>query len=170
MSVPQTHGAWADQVPLSVITAREKVEGNRWIEERWRVIGVIAGRAEDSEKIVRTVLRTGPDGEQYLWTGFVLRLRPYEADSYYYNIIGQNPSLYVYCRPDDTGEPCPHTVTAEYIEAMSVSETGNMSFAVPMPPEVYRVIEDYVLEHYEPDEPKMKRKRDNKRGERLDDD
>lgn len=171
MSVPETNGVLADRIPLSVVTAREKVEGNRWIDERWRVVGVIAGHAKDSGGITRTMLRASPDGEQYLWTGFVLRLRPSEADGYYYNIIGQNPSLYVYCEPDDTGEPCPRSVTAEYIDAMAHSEAGNSTFSVPMPPEVYRCIERYVLEHFVPEEPKMKRKheRDAKRAGIWDD-
>lgn len=167
MAVPEMQNVLVDKIPLAVITAREPVEDNRWIDERWRVVGVVAGAANAGGNIVRSLLRSGPDGEQYLWSGFVLRLRPSEADSYYYNIVGQNPSLYVYCAQDDSGEPCPRSITAEYIDAMSHSETGNASHAVPMPPEVYRCIEQYVLEHFVPEEPKMKRKheRANKRAE-----
>jgi len=155
-----------DRVPLSVITAREPVADNPWITERWRVAGVVAGEAKGGGKITRTLLRYGPDGEQYLWTGFALRLRPVEADGYYYNIIGQNPSLYVYCEHDDSGEPRPRSITAEYIDALSHAEVGNATFAVPMPPEVYRIVEQFVLVHFEPEEPRMKRKheREAKRG------
>lgn len=148
-----------DRIPLAVITAREPVTGNPWISERWQVVGVVGGKASDGN-IARTVLRQGPEGDQYLWTGLVLRLHPSEADAYYYNIIGQNPSLYVYCQLDDNGEPCPRSLTAEYIDAMAHSETGNSSFSVAMPPEVYRAIERYVLEHYVPEEPKRNRKRE----------
>lgn len=170
MSISETQLP-SDRIPLSIVTAREPVTNNPWISERWKVAGAVAGQVKDSGKIVRTLLRAGPDNEQYLWSGFVLRLRPSEADSYYYNIIGQNPSLYVYCDYDDSGEPCPRSVTAEYIEALSHAETGNAVFNVPMPPEVYRIIEQYVLEHYEPEEPKMKRKheRDAKRAGIWDD-
>lgn len=149
-----------NQIPLSIITARENVRGNRWIDERWRVWGAVAGKAMNSDTIVRTLLRADPAGEQYLWSGLKLRLVPSEADSYYYNLIGQNPSLYVYCEQDDGGEPRPRFVTAEYIEAMAHRETDNPTFAVPMPPEVYRAVEAFVLEHFVPEEPKMKRKRD----------
>jgi Protein of unknown function (DUF3305) len=160
MSVPENPDQLSDRIPLSVVTTREPVKDNPWITERWRVVGVIAGQAQDSGKISRTLLRYGPDSEQFLWTGFVLRLRPPETDAYYYNIIGQNPSLYVYCEDDDSGEPRPRSITAEYIDAMSHSECGNTTFSVPMPPEVYRCIERYVLEHHIPEEPKMKRKQD----------
>ncbi len=172
MTVHETTGSLApDRIPLSVVTAREPVLNNPWINERWKVIGVVAGQPKDSGKIDRSVLREAPDSAQYLWSGFVLRLRRSEADAYYYNIIGQNPSLYVYCEYDDSGEPRPCSITAEYIEAMAHSETGNAVFAVPMPPEVYRAIEQYVLEHYVPEEPKMKRKheRDAKRAGIWDD-
>ncbi|OGI61426.1 MAG: hypothetical protein A2W18_03410 [Candidatus Muproteobacteria bacterium RBG_16_60_9] len=158
MSNRDTQQELVDRIALSVITAREPVANNRWIDERWRVVGVVAVQADAPRNIQRTLLRYGPDGEQYLWTGFTLYLRPNEADSYYYNIIGQNPSLYIYCHNDDNGEPCPRSITAEYIDAMAHSETGNATFSVPMPPEVYRAIEQYVLAHFVPEKPKMKRK------------
>ena len=152
----ETQSVLVDTIPLAVITVREPVTGNRWIDERWQVLGVVAGQT--SEQIERRVLRTGPEGEQYLWTGLVLRLHRNEADSYYYNIVGQNPSVYVYCVTDDSGEPRPRAITADYIEAMSHAEAGNVTYPVPMPPEVYRCIEQFVLEHYTPAEGKMKRK------------
>jgi hypothetical protein len=144
------------RIALSVITAREPVTGNAWIQERWRVMGVVAA-GEPSQRL-RTTLRSAPDGDQYLWHGLVLQLHPAEVESYYYNLIGSNPSLYIYCHEEPSGEPCPRFVTAEYIDAMTHSETGNSTHAVPMPPEVYRRIEQYVLEHYVPEEPRQKRK------------
>lgn len=172
MSVPEKQSVLLDRIPVTVVTAREPVVGNAWINERWRVVGVLAGQASDSGAIARKIIRRGPDGDQYLWTGLVLRLHPSETDAYYYNIIGQNPSLYVYCHQDESGEPCPRSITAEYIDAMAHTETGNSTFSVPMPPEIYRAIEQYVLEHHVPEEPKMKRKheRDAKRGGMWDDD
>lgn len=151
------------RIALAVVTAREAVAGNRWISERWRVVGVVAS-ADAPGKLNRRALRTDTDSEQYLWTGLTLQLHPSEAESYYYNLLGTNPSVYVYCDDDPSGEPCPRFVTAEYIDAMGHRETGNSTHAVPMPPDIYRRIERYVLEHYQPEEPKMKRKRDLPRG------
>jgi hypothetical protein len=154
--VANTQSVLVDQIPLAVITAREPVTGNAWITERWQVLGVVVGQT--SEKLERRQLRSGPEGEQYLWTGLVLRLHKNEVDSYYYNIVGQNPSVYIYCQNDDSDEPRPRAITADYIDAMSHGEAGNATFSVPMPPEVYRCIEQFVLEHYTPGETKMKRK------------
>lgn len=148
------------RIPVAVITVREPVSGNPWIDERWKVTGVIAGERNAAGAITRTLMRYDTGGEQYLWKGFVLRLRSAEADAYYYNVVGQSPKLYVYCEHDDSGEPCPRSVTAEYIDALSHIEGGNSTFAVPMPPEVYRMIEQFVVEHYVPEEPKLRRKRD----------
>jgi hypothetical protein len=148
-----------DRLALGVVVAREPVVGNRWIEERWFVMGVVAGAHVDGERR-RRLLREGPEGTQYLWSGLELRLLPMEADSYYYNLAGDNPSLYVYCRAEDDGELTPLSVSAEYIDAMWHQEFGNLAFAVPMPPEVYRTVEQFVETHYVPEEPRRKRKRD----------
>lgn len=166
-SSKETPGGAVRQVPLAVVTAREPVAGNRWIEERWKVVGAVTAAAAGGG-IARRLLRAGSEGERYLWSGLTLRLHPSEADAYYYNIIGQNPSLYVYCETDEAGEPCPRSVTAEYIDAMAYTEGGNVSFAVPMPAEVYRIVEQFVVEHFVPEERKLRRKRDNKLGEAWD--
>lgn len=148
-----------DRLPLGAIVAREPVAGNRWIEERWRVSGLVCGAVVDGERR-RQLLREGPEGSQYLWSGLELRLRPGEAESYYYNLLGSNPSLYVYCERDASGELLPFSVSAEYIDAMWHQEFGNEVQAVPMPPEVYRFVEQFVMAHYTPEEPRRKRKRD----------
>jgi hypothetical protein len=148
-----------DRLPLGVIVAHEPVTGNRWIEERWRVAGVVYGAAVDGERR-RSLLREGPEGTHFLWSGLELRLQPGDAESYYYNLLGDNPSLYVYCEAGDDGELIPTSVSAEYIDAMWHQEFGNPIFGVAMPPEVYRFIEQFVTAHYVPEEPRQKRKRD----------
>lgn len=148
-----------DRLPLGAIVAREPVAGNRWIDERWRVLGVVCG-AVVAGKRSRKVLRDGPEGTHYLWSGLELRLRPADAESYLYNLGGDNPSLYVYCETAEDGELVPVSVDAEYIDAMWHQEFGNPVFAVPMPPEVYRIIEQFAAAHYVPEEPRAKRKRD----------
>lgn len=158
MSVSENRDVLQDKISLSVVTAREPVTDNPWINERWRVLGVVAGSDKRAPGIERTLLRSGPEGEQYLWSGLVLPLHAAEADGYYYNLIGQNPSVYVFCECDESGEPRPRQLTIEYIDAMAHTESGNTTFSVPMPPEVYRHVERFVLEHFVPEEPRMKRK------------
>ena len=148
-----------DRIALAVVTAHEPVHGNPWISDRWRVLGVVAGEAPGSMR-ERRLMRSAPEAQEYLWTGLVLRLNASEADSYYYNLIGDNPSVYVFGKRDDEGEFIPTAVSIDYIDAMAYAESGNEMFAVPMPPEVYRRVEQFVLEHFVPEEPRQRRKRD----------
>lgn len=148
------------RIMLSVLTTREPVAGNPWISERWRVLGVVAEGENRSDSPARQLVRSGPDGDQYRWNGFALELRASEADNYYHNLIGGNPSVYVLAQEDEDGELIPQGVTIDYIEALAYAEFGNEGLAVPMPAEIYRTIEQFVLDHYVPEEPRSKRKRD----------
>jgi hypothetical protein len=145
--------------PIAIITAREPVSDNRWITERWRVVGVVPGEARAGET-ARRVIRSGSDGEQYLWGGFSLRLSDTDADAYYYNLVGQSPSILVVCEKDEGGELIPRVATVDYIDAMSYREAEYEVHSVPIPPEIYVWVERYVLEHYTPEEKPLRRKRD----------
>jgi len=147
-----------DSFSVAVVTAREPIRDNPWIAERWRVVGVVPARAESAGH--RTVIRTGLGGEQYLWGGLSVRLRPADADAYYFNLVGQQPSLQVICQRGDDGELRPTQVTADYIDAMAHAEAGADVHAVPIPPEIYVWLEQFVLAHYRPDEEKPRRKHD----------
>jgi hypothetical protein len=147
-----------DVFVVGVVTAREPVENNRWITERWCVVGVVPTSADADAG--RRLIRSGPEGEQYSWGGFRIQLRESDADAYYFNLIGQNPSLQVVCQTLDDGELRPMQVTANYIDAMAYSEAGAVVQAAAVPPEVYVWLERYVLEHYTPEEKQPRRKHD----------
>ncbi len=147
-----------DWFTVAVITAREPVANNRWITERWRVVGVVPARAGPTG--ARQLIRSGPEGEQYLWSGFRIQLRKADADAYYFNLIGQEPNLQVVCQILDEGELRPVLVTADYIDAMAHREAGAEVQAAVIPPEVYVWLERYVLEHYTPEEKQPRRKHD----------
>jgi Protein of unknown function (DUF3305) len=148
-----------DRMHLSVITAREPVANNRWISERWRVVGVVAAGAVDRSGGERRTIYSGTDATHYLWSGFELRLYPHESESYYRNLLGQVPSVYVVCQVDESGELIPVETSADYIEAGARREAGDEVAPVPMPPEIYRWVEAFVVNHYTPEEPKLRRKR-----------
>lgn len=150
--------------PVAVVTAREPVSDNRWISERWRVVGVLPGEVLPDEG-GRRLIRAGPDGEQYLWGGFAIRLNETDADAYYYNLVGRNPSVQVICERSDNGELLPRVTTVDYIDGMSFREAEYEVHAVPMPPELYLWVERYVLDHYVPEEKPLRRKRDGRERE-----
>lgn len=159
----------AQSFPVSVIVAQEPVVNLPWTTERWTVLGIIAGEQMaqthgqqnghgDDANGNHRLIRSGSEGKQYLWPGFALRLLRSEADSYYVNLVGKTPSVYVVGQRDDAGALLPILTTVEYLEATGYAEADYEVFAVPMPPEIYRWVEAFVLEHYTPDEKKMKRK------------
>ena len=155
-----------DEFSVSVLVEYRETPDNRWEEGRWQVAGVIAG----SQEKVRpgTTRETGPDrqlhaatsGQQFLHTGLCMRLYKDDAESYYFNLISDNPGVFVICHQEAGGPLQPFIATLSYGEATSYMETDEIVESVPMPPELYRWAERFVLEHYVP-EKRKKRKRDN---------
>ena len=64
------------------------------------------------------------------------------------------------CTLDDNGPLRPLIVTLSYDEAASYLESDDIVESVAMPAELYRWVENFVLEHYLPQK-KKKRKREN---------
>ncbi|HLQ25471.1 MAG TPA: DUF3305 domain-containing protein [Acidiferrobacterales bacterium] len=158
MSAREPQLVLADRFPVAVIIAQEPVQNMRWVSERWTVLGVVAGQNLTDGSVQRKLIRTGREGNQYLWSGFTLQLLRSAADSYYFNLMGKSPSVYVVCHRDEGKEITPFLTTVEYIEATAYGEVSTEVFAVPMPPEIYRWVEQFVLENYVPEEKKSKRK------------
>lgn len=127
-----------------------------WLGEAWRVTGVVVNSRLEAAGGSR--VRSGPEGDDYLWSGFTLRLYKDEVESYYYNLVSERPSVYVVTTQDDQGTPRPFLVSASFDEANAYLESGGAVEAVPMPPELYPWVEHYVLAHYAP-ERRVKRKR-----------
>jgi hypothetical protein len=149
-----------DQFPVSVILRQKQIRQGRWTVSGWELVGVVAGEAVAGGKIEKTPVRTDDDEEQFLWSGFVLQLYKDSAESYWYNLVGKTPSLFVMCRPGDDDEMVPFVVSANYDEAGAYMEADDTVFSAPMPPEVYQWLERYVVANYTPQEPyKRKRKR-----------
>ena len=66
--------------------------------------------------------------------------------------------------PDEGEGPQPTMVSLSFDEAHAYLESEQEVFAVPVPPEIYRWAEAFVLSHYVP-EKKIKRKLKNWRGD-----
>jgi len=153
-----------DRFPVSVLMARHVVSRGVWSIPQWRALAVLPGEefAEDPAGNAGAPVRVHNAGgeEQYLWRGFTLRLYRDGAESYWYNLVGRQPSLFVLCRAGEEGELAPFLVTANYDEAGAYLEADDEMFSVPLPPEVHVALEQFVMEHYVPREPE-KRKRKN---------
>lgn len=150
-----------DAFSVSVMVEFVETPGNRWEDGRWHVAGVVAGSlGHDGGTMQDRELHAATKDQQFLHTGLNLRLYKDDAESYYYNLVSDNPSVFVICN-QEAGEPLrPFIATLSYGEATSYMETDEIVETVAMPPELYRWAERFVLEHYVP-EKRRKRKRNN---------
>ncbi len=160
MGIRVTQGVEETRFPVAVMMAHELVAVGQWQVPRWRVVGVLAGVPEAADQAEEGRLVHDEGGmQQYLWSGFEIRLYRDATESYWLNLVGLQPSLFVVCREDQADGSCvPLVVTANYDEAGAYMEADATVMAAPMPPEVYRWLEQYVVEHYRPVEGKSRRR------------
>lgn len=146
--------------PVSIMVDYQATPDNRWQAGRWRVSGLVAGGQGQGEGVRQTPLHADAGQQQTLWTGFNVELHKDEAESYYFNIVSDTPRTFVICTLNDNGPLQPLIVTLSYDEAASYLESDDIVESVAMPAELYRWVEQFVLENYLPQK-KKKRKREN---------
>lgn len=153
-----------DSFPVVVILKR-KPSTNRWIDYTWQVSGVVVSQQEAMASKTGVKIRSGDDGDEFLWGGLSVTLYKDEAESYYHNLMAPNPSLYVILRNNEQGQPEPFRVSACFDEANAYTEVDDDASAVAMPPELYHWIERFVLTHYVPEQRKKRKRKNWKAGE-----
>jgi hypothetical protein len=136
------------------------VAGRGWRVPSWRVLGVVAGTdvAADDGAADGLTIRSGGDEEHVLWGGLRLDLFRDAAASYWANLTGSHPSLFVLCVEQEDGRLVPKSVTADHDEAGSGVEVNDRVYSAPIPPEIYQHLEAFVVMHHAPEE-KRRRKR-----------
>jgi hypothetical protein len=146
-------------IPVAVIMARKEVARGRWKVPSWRAVGVVAGDNVPGAEARRVPLPPVEGSPQYLWGGFALNLYRDGTESYWYNLVSDNPSLFIVCTQTEDGEMVPAAVTASPDEASSQIEADDQVYSTPIPPEVYLQIEAVVVEHHRPHEKKVRRRK-----------
>jgi hypothetical protein len=146
--------------PVNVVMERRRVSGNRWVTDSWHAVGVTVGHADTRHPAGHgpTLIREEEDSAQYLWGGLQVELFVDEAESYYHNLMVGTPGCYIVTREDPDGVPEPVIVSLSFDAGQAYLEGDETVHAVPLPPELYRAAEAFVLAHYVP-EKKTKRKR-----------
>ena len=148
-----------DSFSVSVLVEYRKARDSRWEDGHWQVAGVVAGSDADSGDSGVRQLHAATQGQQHLCSGLSIRLHRDDAESYYFNLVSDRPSVFVICSQEAGEPPKPFIATLSYGEATSYMETEELVESVDMPAELYRWAERFVLEHYVPKKRK-KRKRD----------
>lgn len=145
-------------LPVAVVLGRRMVAGRGWKVPHWRVVGVVSGAQLPGPDTRGVPVHSAEDEEHFLWGGLRLDLYRDAAESYWVNLTGAQPSLFVLCSEQEGGQLVPALVTADQNEACSGVEGDERVFAASIPPEVYQQIERFVVEHHVPRE-RHKRKR-----------
>jgi len=145
--------------PVRVLMRRSEDPNARWGIPRWEVLAVLPDPEPPAERQRRLVHRA--EGQHdFEWTGLHVPLYRDAAESYWYNLVGRKPSLFVICRPGDDIELEPFGVSANYDEAGAHMEADDTVFSAPLPAALVSELETFIMAHYQPAEPKKRRRRD----------
>ena len=150
-----------------------------WADEVWDARGIVASadvsnqssdKKNSAEENQVKVIEQG-DKKQLIYSGLKIRLFLDECESYYHNLMSPEPGCFIVARYEDdegneTDKPIPILASLSFDEAHSYLEGDDTVYAVPIPAELYRWAEVYVLENYVA-EKRVKRKRvDWKKGDK----
>jgi len=146
-------------VPIGVVVRRAP-GATRWQKWCWTVSGVLPGAGEADW---RELLRDGEVLEYHAAT-VPLELHGAEAEAYLHGLQAQVPCLYVILRESQGEFPFEVAlVTASPYEAQDYTDSGEeLVEKVAMPRSTQALVQDFVDEFYQEEE-FVKRKRDKKR-------
>ena len=155
-----TRSASRQHIPVTVLLEKRIVTRSFWSMPSWYLHDVavghnlIASRA-NSEGAALPAGNTD-NGELYAWSNFEVTLYKDACERYWHALIGDKPLVYVVCREEDMS---PVAVTVDYDEASACAETDEPVLSAPIPAELYRSMERFVLDHYQPKEFKKRKRR-----------
>ncbi len=153
-----------DFFPVSVIM-ESRPSSSRWIDESWNAIGLVSFSNSQLGDI--KVIDHG-EIKQTIYGGLKIRLFLDECESYYHNLMSPEPGCFIVAREDDEKNddiPIPFMVTLSFDEAHAYLEGDDTVYSVPIPPELYRWAEAYILENYSAEKRKKRKRKDWRKGE-----
>lgn len=155
-------------LPATVILERRMISRSFWSLPSWYLHTVAIGEhlaAGGQEHRTRGAQAGSTEkGELFAWSGFEVTLYKDACERYWHALIGDKPLVYVVCRDmsDDEGAALnmqPISVTIDYDDASASAETDSPVLSAPIPTELYRYMEKFVLTHYKPSEFKKRKRR-----------
>lgn len=161
-------GSQAKTVTILVGVVVERTPGvTRWAKWSWRAVAVLPGAGPADWR----VLREAEDCVQYHAATVPLELYSSDAEAYRSALAAVEPAVYVLLRESEDGQRPLEVVlvTASPYEAQDYADNGeDIVEKVPMPEGLVAWVRDFTDAHYE-DEVFVKRRRDKKRVDRVDD-
>ena len=154
------------RLPVTVLMEKHLITRRFWSLPRWRLSGVVAGEDIVHEaREGRKLRELEGGGELWSWSGCSITLYKDACERYWHALVGEQPLVYVICRDPADGESGgaaplrPLVVTVDYDEATSFAETDELVLSAPIPGDLYRYMEAFVLEHYRPQKFEKRKRR-----------
>lgn len=130
--------------PVSIEMQRRAIQ-HRWQSDVWEPVAVHSGAGEGAPRIVEQTA----DTTRWLYPGMEIMLRVADADGYFLNVSTREPCVFVLWRME--GERAvPAHLTVSYSEASSWMDGGEEVDRVPMPPDLFAWVSDFVVQNYRP--------------------
>lgn len=143
-----------DQYSVAAVMLKQKSK-HPWGEDIWSLRGVIPGLSSTELSQLES------EGEIYVWPDLSLTLFPLHGDSYYHNLMSEQPKIYLVCNQsnEEGVPPKPLLMTVDSDEAASYMETDEQVLSAHLSVELCQWLERFVLIHYQPEEPKKRRRK-----------
>lgn len=141
--------------PLTVVIRRTMRESKGWRVPAWSLAAIEPAQGRSGME----ALRHDDGARDFAWHGLTLRLRRSDAETYWFNLTSQQPSLFVICREDPQYGLMPAMVTLDQDETARQQESEAEIFSTPLPEWLAIEVERFVLAHYRPSPRKGKRRR-----------
>lgn len=161
-----------DSFMVSVIM-ESRPSTNQWVDEIWDATGLVALSDSVSDTEVENEVKQVQQGDvrQLIYSGLKIRLFLDECESYYHNLMSPEPGVFIVAREEDaegneSDVPIPFLVSLSFDEAHAYLEGDDIVYAVPIPPELYRWAEAYVLENYSAEKRTKRKRKDWKKDEK----
>ena len=140
---------------LRVTLRRVMKERRGWQFPAWSLSAI---EPDDANGGV-TELNPAEGTRDFRWTGLRLGLRRSNAETYWYNLTSQTPSLFVICREDPQYGLVPSMVSIDQDESAREQESEGEIFSMPMPAWLIDELEGFVMANYRPEPRGGKRRR-----------
>jgi len=125
---------------------------NQWAAASWSLLGTVPGLSDAQLNQAAT-----GDAELHIIADLVLNLYVKHCDAYYINLTSQQPKVYFACQ-DQADEIKPILMTVDFDEAAALMETGEQVLEAPLSESLCLWLEKFVLEHYQPEKLKKRRR------------
>ncbi len=147
-------------VPVAVVLERHIDPKRKWCYPTWRVHRVLTGDGLEAS-CGDSVIMVDHDTCRYIFTGYTLDLFRDGSEGYWYNLLSDQPYLFVICEGEYSArEIRPMLVTANQDEANGHMEADDMVLSAPMPPEITALLERYVVRYFKPEIRRKRKRRD----------